>query len=279
MLNVRSYFVQALGVALILVGWVVGTPLSASAQTILPPGVSLPGNAEPAGEALPVDSAFTIASLVEPDAADQQVGTTVLRAETPDSASVFEPVPPVWVDQPTISGVRAYEALFDARDLRTVEREDGTTYEAPTVTAEACPAAASNDLSEPAAYDRNATLLPPGQVAYFYTEPDSLVHCAVYRWDEATRMSGRDFIQLMRNGGIDPMTVLATYDVMFDEVVRSVKRRLGHPQHLDPKPAPISEGNVSHRRTARWATDDVVIDLRLAISRIGGHLTVVQYWQ
>jgi len=275
--NARSYFVQALGAALILVCAVVGTP--ASAQSILPPGVSMPDNAQPVDEATPTDSALTIASIIEPTAADQQVGTTVLRAETPDSARVFEPVPPVWVDQPTISGVRAYEALFDARDLRTIEREDGTTYEAPTVTTEACPAAASNDLSEPAAYDRNATLLPPGQVAYFYTEPDSLVHCAVYRWDEATRMSGRDFIRLMRDGGIDPMTVLATYDVMFDEVVRSVKRRLGSPQHLDPTPTPIAEGNVSHRRTARWTTDDVVIDLRLAISRIGGHLTVVQYWQ
>ena len=226
-----------------------------------------------------LDSTLTIASVVEFDGADQEVGKTVLRAETPDSAKVFEPVPPVWVDQPTVSGVRAYEALFDARDLSTVERPDGSSVEAPEVTAEACPAAASKDLKQPAAYDRNATLLPPGQVAYFYTEADSLVHCAVYRWDEATRMSGREFIQLMRDGGVDPLSVLATYDVMFEEVVRSVERRLGSPQHMDPTPTATEDRGVSHRRTARWTTDDVVIDLRLAISRIGGHLTVVQYWQ
>lgn len=270
-----------------------------TAQTVVSPGVAFPddrmasysvsnvralearSSVTPAAtrdDAL-LDSTLTIASVVSFDGADQEVGTTVLRPETPDSAKVFEPVPPVWVDQPTISGVRAYEALFDARDLSTVEGPDGSTVEAPEVTPEACPAAASHELSEPSAYDRNATLLPPGQVAYFYTEADSLVHCAVYRWDEATRMTGREFIQLMREGGIDPLSVLATYDVMFEEVVRSVERRLGSPQHLDPAPTATEDDSVSHRRTARWSTDDVVIDLRLAISRIGGHLTVVQYWQ
>jgi hypothetical protein len=271
----------------------------ATAQPVVAPGVTFPADRAqpydasglqslmPPSTATPLatrddarlDSALTIASVVTFDGADQEVGTTVLRAETPDSAKVFEPVPPVWVDQPTISGVRAYEALFDARDLSTVERPNGTTINAPEVTPEACPAAASKELTQPAAYDRNATLLPPGQVAYFYTEADSLVHCAVYRWDEATRLSGREFVQLMREGGIDPLSVLATYDVMFEEVVRSVERRLGSPQHLDPAPSATDDKGVSHRRTARWNTDDVVIDLRLAISRIGGHLTVVQYWQ
>ena len=274
-------------------------PGRAIAQTAIPPGIVFPDDrmmldgvsdahaTGPLSSVAPaairddalLDSTLTIASVVSLDGADQEVGTTVLRPETPDSAKVFEPVPPVWVDQPTISGVRAYEALFDARDLSTVERPNGASVKAPEVTPEACPAAASHDLSEPSAYDRNATLLPPGQVAYFYTEADSLVHCAVYRWDEATRMTGPEFIQLMREGGIDPLSVLATYDVMFEEVVRSVERRLGSPQHLDPAPTSTNDDGVSHRRTARWSTDDVVIDLRLAISRIGGHLTVVQYWQ
>lgn len=278
--------------------FVVGAP-AATAQNVGAPGVTFPADRVESPDAPSLqsltapttatppatrddallDSALTIASVVTFDGADQEVGTTVLRAETPDSAKVFEPVPPVWVDQPTISGVRAYEALFDARDLSTVKRPDGSTVKAPDVTPEACPAAASKDLKQPAAYDRNATLLPPGQVAYFYTEQDSLVHCAVYRWDEATRMSGREFIQLMREGGVDPLSVLATYDVMFEEVVRSVERRLGSPQHLDPAPTTTEDKGVSHRRTARWSTDDVVIDLQLAISRIGGHLTVVQYWQ
>ncbi len=276
----------------------VGAP-TAMAQDVIAPGVTFPADRvtmdDPSSIQLPVtltpvthpetrddallDSTLTIASVVAFDGADQEVGTTVLRAETPDSARVFEPVPPVWVDQPTMSGVRAYEALFDARDLSTVEGPDRSTVKAPDVTPEACPAAASKDLKQPAAYDRNATLLPPGQVAYFYTEQDSLVHCAVYRWDEATRMTGHEFIQLMREGGIDPLSVLATYDVMFEEVVRSVERRLGRPQHLDAAPTATEDKGVSHRRTARWTTDDVVIDLRLAISRIGGHLTVVQYWQ
>jgi len=254
-----------------------------SAQPALPPGVfpsgvTFPSKAivqpvQPAAQ----DSALTIASLVEPEAPDQEVGTTVLRPETPDGARVFDPVPPVWVDQPTMKGVRAYEALFDARELIPDAAGNGTS-KAPDVTRDACPAVDTHDLDTPASYDREATLLPPGQVAYFYSRPDSLVRCAVYRWDEATQMSGREFIRLMQQGGVDTDAALATYDVMFDEVVRSVNRRLGVPRHIDPAPIETQTSSHSHLRRARWQTDDVVIDLRLAISRIGGHLTVVQYW-
>lgn len=249
------------------------------APGVLPSGVSMPDLVTPVpGSRAMSDSTEMLIAFVEPEAADQEVGTTVLRPETPDSARSFEPVPPVWVDQPTMKGVRAYEALFNATTLEPGTARGGGEVRAPEVTADACPAVETHDLDAPAAYDREATLLPPGQVAYFYSRPDSLVRCAVYRWDEATQMTGREFIELMRDGGIDPETVLATYDVMFEEVVRSVRRRLGEPMHLDPAPASTGASGVSHRRTARWQTDGVVIDLRLAISRIGGHLTVVQYW-
>ncbi|PEN12792.1 hypothetical protein CRI94_12320 [Longibacter salinarum] len=255
-----------------------------AAQPALPPGVLPAGVTFPhqvrsnPPTAIESDSALTIASVMEVDAPDQEVGTTVLRPETPDSARVFEPVPPVWVDQPTMKGVRAYEALFDARKPNAASDEETASGSAPEVTAEACPAIDTHDLDAPESYDRDATLLPPGQVAYFFSKQDSLVRCAVYRWDEISQLTGPEFIRLMQKGGIDADAVLATYDVMFEEVVRSVKRRLGDPNLLDPTPTQSKEGSHSYLRRARWQTNDVMIDLRLAISRVGGHLTVVQYW-
>lgn len=220
------------------------------------------------------DTLLAAADFLTKEAADQEVGTTILRSTGPDSASVLGAIPPVWVDRPTMKGVRAYESLFDASE----EIQKAQNTNPPDVSVEACPAKATQNLAEPAAFDRASTLLPPGQVAYFYSEPDSLVQCAVYRWDEASTMTGHEFIRLMKDGGVDAETVLATYDVMFDEVVRSIERRLGDAHQMDEAPIATEEGNVSYRRSARWATDDVVIDLRLTISRIGGHLTVVQNW-
>ncbi len=273
-----SFGLRVSGLAVLF--WCLVLPSMAWAQTEAPPS---PETVDPATVAPETsaernvavdDTLLAAADFLTKEAADQEVGTTILRTTGPGSANVLGAIPPVWVDRPTMKGVRAYEALFDASEAM---REAQNTNP-PDVGAEACPAMATQDLAEPAAFDRASTLLPPGQVTYFYSEPDSLVQCAVYRWDEASTMTGHEFIRLMKDGGIDAETVLATYDVMFEEVVRAIERRLGTAHQIDHAPVAAQEGNVSYRRSARWTTDDVVIDLRLTISRIGGHLTVVQNW-
>jgi hypothetical protein len=219
---------------------------------------------------------------------DAPIGHPIVTEVEPDTVHVFTKAPPLWIGQPTLPEARDYENTFfrvdaprpgDAeRGPSPVAHPSGEDKPGP-LPATLCPPAEQVELGDPEVFDRTPTMLPPGRVEYYYSAPDSVVHCAIYRWDETSHMSGMEFIRMMRRGGVQPATVLATYDVVFDEVTRYVSRRIGPPGVLDPSPRKIDDRRISYRREARWSTDDVVIDLRLSVNRVGGHLTVVQHWK
>ena len=219
---------------------------------------------------------------------DAPVGHAIVSEVAPDTVHVFTDAPPLWIGQPTLPEAREYEnAFFRHRSPRPGDEQRGPSPVAhpsgedtpgpPPATL--CPPAETVQLGDPEVFDRTPTMLPPGRVEYYYSAPDSVVHCAIYRWDETSHMTGMEFIRMMRQGGVQPSTVLATYDVVFDEVARYVSRRVGPPGDLDPSPRKTDDRRISYRREARWATDEVVIDLRLSVNRVGGHLTVVQHWK
>lgn len=188
------------------------------------------------------------------------------------------PSEPVLVEQPTLDEARQYEKTFGSQPAPLPAPESEAALGAEELQA-LCPPARSQDLRQRVHFHRPSTAMPPGRVRYF-ASADSVVQCVSYTWDESHTLSGREMVDRLSQGGVDPDTVIARYDVAFDEVVRSVRRRVGPPDSLNPQPIADTNGaRKQYRRHARWQTPTVVIDLTLNVSLLGGQIQVDQYWR
>jgi hypothetical protein len=190
----------------------------------------------------------------------------------------LQPTSPVLFEQPTVTDVRRYEQSFDSRPapLPAPESEAAVSREE---LRRHCPPSRQHELTTRMHFHRPSTTMPPARVRYF-AGPDSLVHCVSYTWDESHTISGREMVRRLSQGGVDPDTVVVRYDTAFDDVVRSVRRRLGPPDTLDPRPVVDTGGtHKQYRRHAHWSTPEVAIDLTLNVSLLGGQIRVDQFWK
>lgn len=188
------------------------------------------------------------------------------------------PSDPVLINQPTLGEVRQYEGQFGSERAPLPAPESEAALSAEELAAQ-CPPAQTQELQQRVHYHRPSTAMPPGRVRYF-ASADSVVQCVSYTWDESHTLSGREMVERLSQGGVDPDTVIARYDFAFDEVVRSVRGRLGAPDALDPQPIADTAGaRKQYRRHAQWRTPTVVIDLTLNVSLLGGQIQVDQYWR